>query len=52
MPHELIGVMHLAGPEQKTQVFRLDTLDGGTVETSLRYGATRALCSGSLFLTA
>jgi len=52
MPHEPIGVMHLAGPEQKTQVFRLDTLDGGTVETSLRYSATRALCSGSLSLTA
>ena len=46
-PHEPIGVMHLAGPEQKTQVFRLDRLDGGTVATSLRYSATRALCGGA-----
>ncbi|HVC51915.1 MAG TPA: glycosyl transferase [Stellaceae bacterium] len=48
-PHEAIGVMHLAGPEQKTQVFRLDRLEhgrftGATVETSLRYGASRAVC--------
>lgn len=43
-PHEVIGVMHLAGREQKTHVFRLNRLDGGNVETSLRYGETRALC--------
>lgn len=43
-PHEAIGVMHLAGPEQKNHVFRLDRLDGGTVDTVLRYGATRDLC--------
>ncbi len=43
-PHEVIGVMHLAGPDQKSKVFRLDCLDGGTVETSLRYSETRALC--------
>jgi hypothetical protein len=43
-PHEVIGVMHLAGREQKTHVFRLNRLDGGTVETSLRYGESRALC--------
>ena len=30
-PHEPIGVMHLAGPEQKTQRFRLQCLDGGAV---------------------
>jgi hypothetical protein len=46
-PHEPIGVMHLAGPEQKTQIFRLDCLDGGTVETSLRYRDSRALCRPS-----
>jgi hypothetical protein len=40
-PHEVIGIMHLAGPEQKTNVFRLDRLDGGTIETSLRYTASR-----------
>jgi hypothetical protein len=42
-PHEVIGVMHLAGPEQKSHVFRLNTLDGGTVETSLRFGESRDL---------
>jgi hypothetical protein len=47
-PYEVIGVMHLAGREQKTHVFRLDRLDGGTVETSLRYGESRALCSRAL----
>jgi hypothetical protein len=45
-PHEVIGVMHLAGPEPKTHVFRLARLDGGTIETSLRYGESRALCLG------
>jgi hypothetical protein len=44
-PHEVIGVMHLAGREQKDRVFRLDTLDGGTVATSLRYSETRSLCA-------
>ena len=43
-PHEVIGVMHLAGAEQKNHVFRLNRLQGGTVETSLRYGASRELC--------
>jgi hypothetical protein len=43
-PHEVIGIMHLAGREQKTHVFRLNRLDGGYVETSLRYSDSRALC--------
>jgi hypothetical protein len=47
-PHEVIGVMHLAGREQKSHVFQLNTLDGGTVETSLRYTESRALCARSL----
>ena len=51
-PYEAIGVMHLAGAEQKNHVFRLDRLDGGTVETSLRYGATRRLCGHALDLSA
>ena len=46
--HEAIGVMHLAGREQKTHLFRLDRLDGGTVETSLRYSESLALCDRSL----
>jgi hypothetical protein len=46
-PHEVIGVMHLAGAEQKSRVFRLNRLDGGTVETSLRYGDSRALCAAA-----
>jgi hypothetical protein len=44
-PNEVIGVMHLAGPEQKAHVFRLNRLGGGTVDTSLRYGESRALCA-------
>jgi hypothetical protein len=47
-PYETIGVMHLAGREQKTQTFRLDRLDGGTVETSLRFSESRALCGRTL----
>ena len=43
-PHEPIGIMHLAGREQKTHIFRLPRLDGGIAETSLRYGESRALC--------
>jgi hypothetical protein len=43
-PHEVIGVLHLAGREQKNARFRLATLDGETVETSLRYGESRTLC--------
>lgn len=37
-PHEVIGVMHLAGVGQKSGLHRLERLGGGTVETSLRYG--------------
>ena len=44
-PHEVIGIMHLAGAEQKRGIFRLSRLDdGGVVETSLRYSESRALC--------
>ena len=46
-PHEVIGVMHLAGRDQKSGIHRLDRLDGGTVETSLRYGESRVLCTRS-----
>jgi hypothetical protein len=37
--------MHLAGREQKTDVFRLNPPDGGT---SLRYSESRALSGRSL----
>jgi hypothetical protein len=47
-PHQVIGVMHLAGREQKTHIFQVSRLEGGTVETSLRYGESRALCDRSL----
>ena len=47
-PHEVIGVMHLAGREQKTRIFRLNRLDGGTVATSLRFSDSRALCGRPL----
>jgi len=40
-----MGVIHLAGEAAKSHVFRLRRLDGGEVETSLRYNETRALVS-------
>ena len=43
-PHEVIGVMHLAGEAAKSDVFRLQRLDGGEIETALLYSATRAVC--------
>jgi hypothetical protein len=43
MPHETIGIMHLAGTEQKEQVFALTRLDGGTIMTGLRYDDRQAL---------
>jgi len=42
-PHEPIGIMHLAGTEQKEQVFTLARLEGGTITTGLRYRDTQAL---------
>jgi hypothetical protein len=42
-PHEVIGIMHLAGEAQKSHIFRMRRLDGGEVETSLRYSETRGL---------
>jgi hypothetical protein len=42
-PHEVIGIMHLAGDAAKSHTFRLHRLDGGEVETSLRYSETRVL---------
>jgi len=51
-PHEVIGIMHLAGTEQKTQRFRLNRLDGGTIDTMLRYSDTRDLCRRPMELTA
>jgi hypothetical protein len=44
-PHEVIGVMHLAGEAAKSHVFQLRRLDGGEIATSLRYSETRALFS-------
>ena len=43
MPHETIGIMHLAGTEQKEKVFTLTRLEGGTIKTGLRYHDTQAL---------
>jgi hypothetical protein len=47
VPHEPIGVMHLAGPEQKSGRLRLKQLGGGEVEASLRYSESRSLCVGA-----
>ena len=44
LPHEPIGIMHLAGSLRRSRVYRLGCPDGSTIETPLRYGATRALC--------
>jgi len=35
--------MHLAGTEQKEQVFTLARLEGGTITTGLRYRDTQGL---------
>ena len=51
-PHEPIGVMHLAGREQKEQVFTLARLDGGTIMTGLRYRDTRGLCAAPAAVSA
>jgi hypothetical protein len=50
-PHEVIGVMHLAGTDSKDHTFHLSRLDGGTIDTRLRYSATRELCGQALKLT-
>ena len=50
-PHQVIGIMHLAGAEQKNHVFRLNRLDGGTIDTKLRYAATRELSGRALDLS-
>lgn len=36
-PHEVLGVVHLAGAAQKTRVFELERLDGGTIAMRLTY---------------
>ena len=51
-PHETIGVMHLAGREQKEQVFTLTRLEGGTITTGLRYRDTRALNAAPIAVSA
>ena len=44
-PHEALGIVHLAGTDSKDHVFRVSRLDGSSIDTSLRYSATRQLCS-------
>jgi len=36
-PHQPLGILHLAGTGQKDKSFTLATLDGGSIETMLRY---------------
>src|SRR5215472_3335953 len=38
-PHQPLGILHLAGEEQKTKTFMLETLDGGRISTMMRYRA-------------
>lgn len=49
-PHEILGVVHLAGTDSKDHVFRLARLDDGFIETGLRYSATRGLCAEGMAL--
>jgi len=51
-PHEVLGVVHLAGTDSKDHTFRLARLDGGTVETQLRFRTTRELCGRPLAASA
>jgi hypothetical protein len=44
--------MHLAGAEQKEHVFHLSRLDGGTIDTGLRYRDTRELSGRPLQINA
>jgi len=37
-PYAKIGIVHLAGADQKTKEFTLVTLGGGSIRTTLRYG--------------
>lgn len=48
-PHEVIGIVHLAGAEAKSKIFHLNRLDDGTVETSLRFSESRELCGRAAF---
>jgi hypothetical protein len=38
-PHAPLGILHLAGEDQKTRVFPVKTLAGGTIETRLTHSA-------------
>jgi hypothetical protein len=40
-PHERIGIMHLSGAAKREGQHVVETIDGGRVEMSLRYGAPR-----------
>jgi len=40
-PHERIGIMHLSGAAKREGQHVVETIDGGQVEMSLRYGAPR-----------
>lgn len=41
-PYTPLGVVHLAGPDQKNREFALRRLDGGELRTNLRYSAASA----------
>jgi hypothetical protein len=44
-PHRELGIIHLAGAGMKERVWKLKTLQGGTVETRLTYSAVQALAA-------
>lgn len=46
-PHHPLTVVHLAGKGMKERVWRLETLDGGALDTRLTWSATRDLAAAS-----
>jgi len=44
-PHQPLGIIHLAGAGMKERVWKLKTLQGGTVETRLTYSAVQTLAA-------
>ena len=47
-PHQPLAVVHLAGKGMKERLWRLETLDGGAIETRLTWQATRDLAAPPL----
>ena len=44
-PHRPLGIVHLAGEGMKERIWKLQTLQGGTIETRLTFSAVNALAA-------